>query len=225
MKLRSKERIEGKTTKRYDRAQTPYQRILNLDGVSEEQKNRLRERYPRLDPVLMLGELEHLQDQFWAYAYKRPAPPSLGLTVTDAHSSGSALTALDRKEQIPTTIPRTPRVYRRTRKPSVPHTWRTRKDPFVDVWGQVKMQIEIDPSRTVKELFMELQQRYPEKFTRGQLRTLQRRVKQYRLGDLYSRESMQSGWSNLIQPPITQVMPDQDQHTGSAEDRTTVFPG
>jgi hypothetical protein len=64
VKLLSKERTEGRTTKRYDKAQTPYQRILRSMAVGEDRKIQLRDSYERLDPVVLLKELEHLQDRF-----------------------------------------------------------------------------------------------------------------------------------------------------------------
>ena len=70
VKLLSKERLEGRTKKRYDKAQTPYQRILSSTEVGEDRKVQLRDSYERLDPVVILKELEHLQDEFWKYAHK-----------------------------------------------------------------------------------------------------------------------------------------------------------
>ena len=58
-------------------------------------------------------------------------------------------------------------------------TWRTRKDPFADVWSEVEALLEEGPGWEAKTLFEELQQRYPDRFAEGQLRTLQRRVKQW----------------------------------------------
>ncbi len=61
-----------------------------------------------------------------------------------------------------------------------PHTWRTRKDPFADVWEEVETFLQVNSCLEVKALFGELQRRHPGKFQAGQLRTLQRRVKQWR---------------------------------------------
>ena len=73
-KLLSKERKEGRTTKRYDKAQTPYQRILSSTAVGEDGKTQLRASYERLDPAVILRELEHLQDRFWEHAHKKESP-------------------------------------------------------------------------------------------------------------------------------------------------------
>ena len=69
-----------------------------------------------------------------------------------------------------------------------PHTWRMRKDPFADVWEEVMSFLQVNPGLVVKEFFGELQRRYPSKFQPEQLRTLQRRVKQWRSTDGPARE-------------------------------------
>ena len=79
---------------------------------------------------------------------------------------------------------KTARKYRRLGKlPSdvrVRHTWRTRKDPFDEVWEEMRLKLEDHPGLEAKTLFADLQRRYPGRFADGQLRTLQRRVKQWR---------------------------------------------
>jgi len=62
-----------------------------------------------------------------------------------------------------------------------PRDWRTRPDPFSEVWVEVEQKLGISPYAGAKALFMELQQQYPGKFPIGQLRTFQRRVKLWRL--------------------------------------------
>ena len=204
-KLLSKERKEGRTTKRYDKAQTPYQRILSSTAVGEDGKTQLRTSYEGLDPAVILRELEHLQDRFWEHAHKKgnptrdirfacaliaQNPDPLNLVVTPPASGAEAAT--DARKTV--------RMYRRTRKPSPPRTWRTRADPFAEVWGEIQLQFEIDPSRSAKELFLDLQQRYPGKHPHSQLRTLQRRVQRRRREQLYSSQSLQAALSFM--PPV-----------------------
>lgn len=62
----------------------------------------------------------------------------------------------------------------------VDHTWRTREDPFDEVWENVKGKLKINSGLEAKTLFEDLQHRYPGAFADGQLRTLQRRVKIWR---------------------------------------------
>jgi hypothetical protein len=64
-----------------------------------------------------------------------------------------------------------------------PHTWRTRKDPFAEVFGSELVPLLAEDSRGVLEattLLAELNRRHPGQFSEGQLRTLQRRVRQWR---------------------------------------------
>src|SRR6516165_642296 len=63
---------------------------------------------------------------------------------------------------------------------TTPHTWRTREDPFQDVWPELLEKLRLDPGLQAKTLFLDLQRRFPGRFPDGQLRTLQRRIKQWR---------------------------------------------
>jgi hypothetical protein len=67
-------------------------------------------------------------------------------------------------------------------------TWKTRPDPFAGVWDQVRQQMETNPGLEAKTLFEALQRDYPGQFADGQLRTLQRRLKQWRATEGPSRE-------------------------------------
>ena len=62
----------------------------------------------------------------------------------------------------------------------VEHTWRTREDPFTDVWPEIKEKLETNAGLEAKTLFEHLQRSYPGKFSDGQLRTLQRNIKVWR---------------------------------------------
>ena len=62
----------------------------------------------------------------------------------------------------------------------VPHSWRTRADPFETVWSEVEELLEGDGALQAKTVFEELRRRYPGRFSAGQLRTLQRRFRHWR---------------------------------------------
>src|SRR3954463_14619174 len=62
----------------------------------------------------------------------------------------------------------------------VPHTWRTREDPFQDVWAELLELLRLNPGLQAKTLFLDLQRRFPGRFPDVQLRCLQRRIKQWR---------------------------------------------
>ena len=63
MKLKSKERVGSKVTKRYDDARTPYQRVLASAQVSEAEKERLRAVYKTLNPAALKRKLMRLQER------------------------------------------------------------------------------------------------------------------------------------------------------------------
>ncbi len=65
VQLVSKQREGGKVTKRYDVAQTPYQRLLAASKVKESVKERLREEYLALNPAALRREIEAAQDALW----------------------------------------------------------------------------------------------------------------------------------------------------------------
>jgi hypothetical protein len=63
---------------------------------------------------------------------------------------------------------------------SARRTWRTRKDPFDEVWPEILVWLQDDPDSTAKSLMGRLHQVYPGRFPDGQLRTLQRRIREWR---------------------------------------------
>lgn len=61
-----------------------------------------------------------------------------------------------------------------------PRNYRTRKDPFEDVWEQVQQRLENEPRLQAKTLFDWLQDTYPGQFPDSTRRTFERRVAQWR---------------------------------------------
>lgn len=76
--------------------------------------------------------------------------------------------------------------------------WRTRQDPFDDVWKEVEEFLTGDANFEAKTLFEHLQREYPGRFQDGQLRTLQRRIKIWR----------------ALRGPAKEVFFEQDHHPG-----------
>src|SRR6185437_17071724 len=54
-----------------------------------------------------------------------------------------------------------------------PHTWRTRPDPFAEVWPEIESLLRQDAGLQAKTIWTELNERCPGRFSAGQLRTLQ----------------------------------------------------
>ena len=62
-----------------------------------------------------------------------------------------------------------------------PHAWRTRADPLDGVWGHAEVMLEKARELEAKALFEHLIGQYPELVKAGQMRTFQRRVRQWKL--------------------------------------------
>ena len=70
LKLLSKKRDGAKVTKKYDKAKTPYQRLMLSQHLTAIEKEKLATQYDKLDPVDLLNNLVKLQDNFWRHAWK-----------------------------------------------------------------------------------------------------------------------------------------------------------
>ncbi len=196
MRLLSKSRNGAKTHRLYDEARTPYDRILTSGNVSRRIKTNVRRRYRELDPVVLLAEIERLQDELWCYAHQNIGMRSCASdrTRNDLHRYASPGTSGDGLEARPGSektmepadaqVPAPPRrTYRTTKKKlnRAPRWWMTRADAFEDVWGQVKSWLNETPYVATTILLERLQAEYPGKYPDNKLRTLQRRVKAWRL--------------------------------------------
>ena len=60
------------------------------------------------------------------------------------------------------------------------HDWRTRADPFAEVWPWVAEQLSLHAGLEARTLLEALQRAHPGRFADGQLRTLQRQIKRWR---------------------------------------------
>lgn len=202
MKLLSKKREGAKVKKTYDEAQTPCQRLLTSDRVSQSVKDQLLRGQEALDPVALLREIDRLQDELWLLAYEPAAEQKPQDQPQDVSGSESDVVqfvknvadatglggdgAPGRAPTLEEAVPSRKDRHYRSGKPKgryhlVTRTWRTRKDPFEDVNEEIYEELRRRPHVAAKTIFLELQQRYPGKFKDGQLRTLQRRVKEWRL--------------------------------------------
>ncbi len=169
-KLASKTRLGSRVRKSYHSPETPHSRLLASNAVTEEMKERLREVAAKLDPLSLLEEIRAVQHHLAELAAgQAPHLPPCHDGNLDAFLKGLA-TAWQHGEVRAThrTVPRPAR------------DWRTRRDPFETVWPGVLEWLEVEPDRVGKELFERLQSEHPGVFPNSQLRTFQRRVKDWR---------------------------------------------
>lgn len=72
-----------------------------------------------------------------------------------------------------------------------PHDWRTRKDPLDEVWeSELVPLLQQKPKLQAMTLYEYLQQKYPDKYGQSILRTLQRRVQQWKAACGLAKEVM-----------------------------------
>ncbi len=168
-KLKSKTRVGAKVTKKYHLPATPYERLLNDDRVTDESKKQLRQIFSTLDPVQLLNQIREAQ--------RNLAQQEVGKGSETIEPSME----LSRFVESLSTAWRDGEVRSTHRKPSTgPRPWRTRVDPFENVWPLIEQWLNVQPDANAKIIFQRLQTTMPEPFQPGQLRTLQRRVKEWR---------------------------------------------
>jgi hypothetical protein len=171
-KLKSKTREGGKVVKKYHAPATPCEQLLGDERVEIVVKERLRKQFAALDPVQLLNQIRRAQRDIATLASGATAEPSNEQIVQLDEFVRSLATAWRYGEV------RAP--YKKRRPDAKPHTWRTRPDPFEDVWPTVQVWLNDEPNATAKDLFLRLNTEQRGRFKPSQLRTLQRRVKEWR---------------------------------------------
>src|ERR1700722_4575940 len=169
-KLQTKKRDGAKVTKKYDKPATPYERLLASKQVTDEQKRQLRETFATLDPISLLRRIREVQN-----------------TIAKLEISGAAAEPAAAGQSIDGFVRSLGTVWkdgeiRSTHRKQVaaPRTWRTRADPFESIWPTIVQWLNEQPDATAKEIFQRLRASVVEPFQPSQLRTLQRRIKEWR---------------------------------------------
>jgi hypothetical protein len=167
-KLLSKLREGAKVKKFYDKPATPCERLLAHKAIAESTKESLRMERGRLDP---LGLLHRIRE---------------GQSALAALGSGDLRSGPER-ENLEQFLARLPELWREgevrpthRKAESQPRSWRTRQDPFESVWPEILLWLQEKPDATGKSLLEQLHREYPGRFPNGQLRTLQRRIREWR---------------------------------------------
>ena len=175
MKLQRKERQGSHVHRTYDQAQTPLQRLLASDVLSEAKAKELQRVARVLDPIRLLSQLEHLQHALWRHVVKLPEDTRPTMEEALRFEVKQCAEGRVPEEGITAASPSLSKRRRKERpNPPRPHDRRTRPDPFEGLWEQTSAWLTANPERTGVSIFQELQQLYPGRFRDTQLRTLQR---------------------------------------------------
>jgi hypothetical protein len=167
-KLKSKTREGSKVKKRYHKPATPCERLLEHACVADADKERLRSERCQLDPLDLLHRI-------------RQGQAALAALGAGEMESGPGRQSLEEF------LAKLPELWRdgearpthRQGEPR-PRPWRTREDPFAGVWPDILLWLQEEPEATAKSLLQRLNQKSPGRFPDGQLRTLQRRIRDWR---------------------------------------------
>ena len=201
-KLAGKARVGAKVKKRYHPPATPYQRLLADTRTSEEVRRHVTAIHATLDPVQLLRSIRATQRELVEIA-DRPiadeAPPPAAPTIEQFLAG--LRTAWREGEVRPTSKP----------KEKAPRG-RRRPDPFVTVTALMRERFEAEPWRTSRELFERLRTEQPGVFPNGQLRTLQRRMKEWRREMAHQMVfGITTAGETPIQAPVSRT-PEQDSN-------------
>ena len=171
-KLKSKIREGARVHKTYHPPMTPCDRLLSSPNVAETTKAKLREQFMALDPVQLLQQIRAAQNTLTAAADTGTHEHAPRAAVMDVATFLSSLSTAWKGGEV-----------RPTHRTSLrgTHRWRTRADPFEHAWSVVEQWLESEPTITAKEMMARLAVMVPDAYaSKAQLRTLQRRVKQWR---------------------------------------------
>ena len=169
-KLKEKVRIGSRVVKHYHPPQTPYARLLATGLLPDSVLVRLRGIADALDPLNLLKEIRRTQEELALLSQGRQLP-SPSQSDSDLTGFLAGLSTAWRMGEVRPTHHATPRPARE---------WRTREDPFETVWPMLRSWLEAAPETTARDLLNRLQHEQPGVFHNGQLRTLQRRLREWR---------------------------------------------
>ena len=167
LKLRARLREGSKIKKLYYPPATPCERLVAHPFLEENAREQLRSQLGWLDPVSLLHRIREGQAALTALSNGYPASE---LKTQDIETFLSRLPTLWESGEVRATHRSTP----------INRYWRTREDPFDGVWSEILLWLQSDPDSTAKSLLHRLGIKYPGKYQPGQLRTLQRRIKEWR---------------------------------------------
>jgi hypothetical protein len=167
-KLRERIREGAKVKKLYHPPATPCDRLLAHEAVDEAIKATLRKQRDQLDPVELLHRI-------------RQGQSALAALSTGEPGDGPARKSLD---QFLAGLPQLWRLgeARPTHRKEEPKAryWRTREDPFANVWTDILLWLQKEPDTIAKVVLQKLDEKYPGQFCGKLLRTLQRRIGEWR---------------------------------------------
>jgi hypothetical protein len=171
-KLAAKRRDGARFSRRYHAPATPYARLLATGGLEAGVEERLAAEFAALDPIALLAATRGSQERLAALAVSGgnadpPAPVTGGELADFLSGLGTAWQAGE--------VRATHRA-----KPKTRRHWRSRADPFAEVSARLRSWLEAEPDLQATDLLARLGEECPGRYPDKLLRTLQRRVRDWR---------------------------------------------
>jgi hypothetical protein len=171
-KLAAKRRDGARVSRRYHAPATPYARLLATGRLEPGVEERLAAEFAALDPIVLLAAIRGSQERLAALAIHGgnvdpPAPVTGGELADFLSGLGTAWQAGE--------VRATHRA-----KPKVRRYWRSRVDPFAEVSSRLRSWLAAEPDLQATDLLARLRDECPGGYPDKLLRTLQRRVRDWR---------------------------------------------
>lgn len=167
-KLKERRREAGRVVRKYHSPETPCERLLAHPKVAESVKEALRKQKAQLDPVELLHRIRQ------------------GQAALAALSKGN-IAAGPGKQDLDRWLATLPEFWKRgevrpthRKAEREPRYWRTRADPLKHCWSDILLWLQESPDITAKTIMARLDERYPGQLQPGVLRTLHRRISEWR---------------------------------------------
>ena len=176
-KLKSSEREGGRIKRQHHPPRTPLQRLLATGQMSEERADQLRELQRGSDPLVLLETIRRCQGRLAVLASgEQGTGLGPGAAVGDRTQESRSLEVFlgDLQTLWQSSQPR-------RRKPRTRTGKRTRPDPFEADVALIEGWLQAEPLLGSRGLMERLVAHNPQRYSERQMRTLQRRLRSYRL--------------------------------------------
>ena len=176
-KLKSSERDGGRIKRQHHPPRTPLQRLLATGQMSEERADQLRELQRGSDPLVLLETIRRCQGRLAVLASgEQGTGLGPGAAVGDRTQESRSLEVFlgDLQTLWQSSQPR-------RRKPRTRTGKRTRPDPFEADVALIEGWLQAEPLLGSRGLMERLVAHNPQRYSERQMRTLQRRLRSYRL--------------------------------------------
>ena len=176
-KLKSSERDGGRIKRQHHPPRTPLQRLLATGQVSEERADQLRALQRGSDPLVLLETIRRCQGRLAVLASgEQGTGLGPGATVEDRTQESRSLEVFlgDLQTLWQSSQPR-------RRKPRTRTGKRTRPDPFEADVELIEGWLQAEPLLGSRGLMERLVAHNPQRYSDRQMRSLQRRLRSYRL--------------------------------------------